>query len=123
MSALISFGSGGTGGTECSSGASGGAAKVAARSRIYAASGEESLMSLPALFLLTLLCDCRLDATETEVALVVAERDAESRELAVVVGVLAYVVEDAELRLGVKLCLVCELPCFFADLSGEGELY
>lgn len=79
-------------------------------------------MSLPALFRLILPRDWRLDIAETEVALVVAEREAESREL-LVVGVLAYVVEDAELRLGVKLWRVVELPCFFDDLSGEGELY
>lgn len=64
------------------------AAANAARSRREIASDEWLLeISLLALFLLAFEFDCRPEAPETEVALVAADNEAESRELAV--GVLA----------------------------------
>ena len=80
---------------------------------------ERLEISLLALFLLTLLVECRFDNAEAEVTLVAAESDAESREL--VVGVLVYVVDPPELRLGVKLDLALALPGFFTAFSKEGE--
>lgn len=78
-------------------------------------------ISLPALFLLAFPEDCRPEAAETEVALVAADNEAESRELAVVVGVLAYVPEEVEPRLGVKLDRALAVPVFFVDFSGSGD--
>ena len=51
--------------------------------------------------------------------LVATLNEAESREL--VVGVLAYVPDDAEPLLGVKLDRALAVPVFFVDLSGSGE--
>lgn len=99
-----SLGRGGTGGTTSSSTTSAGVFNPAARSRSEVASDEWLLdMSLPALFRRVLLAfvGCLVEVLETDVALVAADNEAESREL--VVGVLVYVVEEAELRFGVKL--------------------
>lgn len=99
-----SLGKGGTGGTEASSVAS---ASSAARSLEEAASPEYTETSLLALFLLVLLIDC---LPETDVAFVVIDSAAESREL--FVGVLV-VPDEAELRFRVKLMRVCIEPAFF----------
>ena len=75
--------------------------------------------SLPPLFLRAFPEDCRPEAAETDVLLVATLNEAESREL--VVGVLAYVPDDAEPLLGVKLDRALAVPVFFVDLSGSGE--
>jgi hypothetical protein len=106
-----SLGNGGTGGTMASSGASPFVARDATRSLRDVASLEWILdTSLPALFRRALPIEWRLDAAETEVAVVVTDIDAESREL--VVGVLAYVVEEVEPRFGVKLDRALAVPFF-----------
>ena len=88
----------------CSSTISAGAANAAVRSRSEVASERSLEISLPALFLrVSLLFDCRPEPADIEVALVPIESEVESRELAVVVGVLVYVVDDAEPRFGVEL--------------------
>lgn len=78
-------------------------------------------MSLPALFRRPLPtpveCLPEPEGAEIEVALVAIDNDAESREL---VGVVVYVVEDAEPRLGVKLRRA--LIDFFGVLSQPDEL-
>ncbi len=51
--------------------------------------------------------------------LVATDNEAESREL--VVGVLAYVPDDAEPLLGVKLDRALAVPVFFVDLSWTGD--
>lgn len=66
-----------------------------------------------------MLDDCRPEAAETDVLLVAVDSVAESREL--VVGVLVYVVDDADPRFGVKLARWLIDVCFFA-FSGGGEL-
>lgn len=92
----------------------------AARSRRDMASEEWLLeISLLALFLRVLEFDCRPDVPETEVTLVTMDNEAESREL--VVGVLAYVVEEVDPRFGVKLARWLPEPCFFRGFSGVGE--
>lgn len=97
-----------------------GAASEAARSFWVAASTEWLEVSLPALFLPGLPLDCRPpEDAETDVAFVAADNEAESREL-VVVGVLVYVVDDADPRLGVKLARWVNDVCFFA-FSSAGE--
>lgn len=106
-----SLGSGGTGGTTVSSGASPLVARDATRSLSDVASLEWTLeASLPALFRRALPREWRLDAAEIDVAVVVTDIEAESREL--VVGVLAYVVEEVEPRFGVKLDLALAVPFF-----------
>jgi len=66
--------------------------------------------------------ECRPEAEgpEVEVILVVTDKDAESREL---VGVLVYVVDDADPRFGVKLKRVVIEPGFFGVFSIPEELY
>ena len=116
-----SLGNGGTGGTVFSSTTSTGAASEAARSFWVAASTEWLEVSLPALFLPGLPPDCRPpEDAETDVAFVAADNEAESREL-VVVGVLVYVVDDAEPRFGPKLERWLSELCFFSGFSCEGE--
>lgn len=91
-------------------------ARDATRSFSDVASLECTLeMSLLALFRRAF----RTEVAETDVMLVAADMEAESLELAVVVGVLAYVVEDAEPRLGVKLDLALPEPVFLGAFSGR----
>lgn len=108
-----SLGRGGTGGTSPSSLTSPFTAIEATRSLRWLASAEWLEISLLALFLLPLLEDWRPpEAADIDVTLVAVDIEAESREL----GVLAYVVEEVEPRLGVKLSLVAGLV-FFGVLS------
>lgn len=133
MNSARFFGSGGTGGTKLSSGASPDTESAAILSRADAASPELE-RSLPALLrlalaLITTPAECLPDAepgvereaeaAETDVALVPIDSVAESREL--VVGVLVYVPDDAEPRLGeVRAERVIE-PDFLSGLSSAGE--
>jgi hypothetical protein len=92
-------------------------ASDAARSLNDSASLEWMLqLSLLALFRFSLPVDCRPD---TDVAFVVVDSAPESRELDVVVGVPVYVVDDAEVRFGVKLERA--LPDFLGGFSGPEE--
>ena len=75
--------------------------------------------SLPALLRRAFPDNCRPDVAETDVLLVAADIEAESRQLEV--GVLAYVPEEAEPLFGVKLDRALAVPAFFVDLSGRGE--
>lgn len=94
-----SFGNGGTGGTSCpASGCSLDAARDATRS-FKKATSPDCDASLPTLLRLALLVEWRPDWAEIEVRLVPADIDPESLEL--VVGVLVYVVDEAEPRLAV----------------------
>jgi fructose-specific component phosphotransferase system IIB-like protein len=75
--------------------------------------------SLPALLRFDLLKECLTDAAEADVTLVAVESDPESREL---LGVLVYVVDDADVRLGAKPeRILCE-ERFFEVFSGAEEL-
>ena len=76
-------------------------------------------ISLLVLFLFALPEDCRPETAETDVLLVPTDNEAESREL--VVGVLAYVPDEAEPLLGVKLDRALADPVFLVDLSCSGE--
>lgn len=76
-------------------------------------------ISLLVLFLFALPEDCRPETAETDVLLVPTDNEAESREL--VVGVLAYVPDDAEPLFGVKLERALVVPVFFVTRSGWGE--
>lgn len=89
-------------------------ARAAARSRTEVASPLE--MSLPALFLLFLPIEWRPDVADTDVAEVLIDRVAESREL--VVGVLVYVPDEAEPRFGVRVLIEFD---FLSGLSSSGE--
>lgn len=112
-----SFGRGGTGGTFPSSLPSPLTAMDATRSLTCAASADCALTSLLALFLRPLLDECLPpDTPDIDVALVAADIDAESREL----GVLAYVVDDVEPLLGVKLSLA-GMAVFLGVLSRDKE--
>lgn len=94
-----SFGNGGTGGTSCpASGWSLDDASDATRS-FKEPPSPDCEASLPTLLRLALLVEWRPDCAETEVRLVPADMDPESLEL--VVGVLVYVVDEAEPRLAV----------------------
>lgn len=75
-------------------------------------------ISLPALFRrpLPALVECLPEGAEMDVVLVAVDKDAESREL---VGVLVYVVEDADPRFGVKLRRA--LIDFLGVLSGPDK--
>ena len=94
-----SFGNGGTGGTSSPvSGWSLDDASDATRS-FKNATSPDCEASLPTLLRLALLVEWRPDCAEIEVRLVPADIDPESLEL--VVGVLVYVVDEAEPRFAV----------------------
>ena len=115
-----SFGNGGTGGTSCPvSGCSLDDTSDAARS-FKKATSPDCEASLPTLLRLALLVEWRPDCAETEVRLVPADIDPESLEL--VVGVLVYVVDEAEPRLAVKLSRTLAEDFFVGGLSCAGEL-
>jgi hypothetical protein len=77
--------------------------------------------SLLALFRLSFPEEYLPEVLEIDVALVAVDSEPESRELEVVVGVPVYVVDEAEVRFGVKLDRALAVPDFFVFFSGPEE--